>query len=174
MGTPVRLNDTPPPPLQRIYMTHRFFWTGPVIQRGGNKVGNFLVSLPPLGRYDDRTGLHCLGAGSRLSASIAPAADGRSERHREILEMVTEYGFEDEEWMRLARDTGQLAEALRGIERLKENGRPGPEFGTAATCHPERLDTCLRRFPRSFRKQWIPTPSGRKAGLSWEPTRCDC
>ncbi len=38
----------------------------------------------------------------------------------QILETATEYGFQGEEWISLARDSGYLAKALRKVERLEE------------------------------------------------------
>ena len=80
----------------------------------------------------------------------------------QILETAAEYGFQGEEWLRLARDTQGLARALRGPER--------PETMALGVESLERRQKAARSVWRVCSEQWIQTPWGPKTDPTNIPT----
>jgi replication initiation protein RepC len=65
----------------------------------------------------------------------------------QILETATEYGFEGEEWTRLACDTWDLAKALRGVERPEEMALRVQSLERRQRAARERLENLLAAVP---------------------------
>src|SRR5205823_537591 len=65
----------------------------------------------------------------------------------QILETAAEYGFEGEEWTRLAGDTWALAKALRGVERPEEMALRVQSLERRQRAARERLENLLTAVP---------------------------
>jgi replication initiation protein RepC len=61
----------------------------------------------------------------------------------QILETAEEYGFKDEEWQLLARETGDLARALRDVERVDEMETGVKSLERRQQAARERIETLL-------------------------------
>jgi replication initiation protein RepC len=78
----------------------------------------------------------------------------------QILETVVEYGLEDEDWTRLAREVRDLARALRKVERLEEMAFGVEGLERRHRSARERLENLLSQPTHDIVEGVIPDPSG--------------
>jgi len=130
----------------------------------------------PQGRIIEAYGFDLSPIALRYAEFVQLAEDAKAERAEmgrlrrratiarngitQILETVTEYGLPDNDWTRLAREVGDLAQALRKVERLEEMafGVEGLERRLRSAC--ERLENRLSQATHGASESVIPDPSG--------------
>jgi replication initiation protein RepC len=82
----------------------------------------------------------------------------------QILETAAEYGFQGEEWTRLARDTRDITRALRTVERPEEVALGVDNLERRQRSARERLENLLIRVPVTASETVNPDPLGAENG----------
>jgi replication initiation protein RepC len=82
----------------------------------------------------------------------------------QILETVAEYGFAGEQWPTLRRETRDLSQALRKIERPEEMTLGVESLERRQRSARERLELLLSQIETDARKSVIPDPLGSENG----------
>ena len=82
----------------------------------------------------------------------------------QILETAAEYGFQGEEWTRLARDTRDLVQALRKVERPEEMALGVDSLERRQRAARERLENLLAQVAAEAVRTVNPDPLGAENG----------
>lgn len=82
----------------------------------------------------------------------------------QILETAAEYGFQGEEWARLAHDTGAIARALRTVERPEEAALGVDNLERRQRSARERLENLLAEAASMVPEAVNPDPLGAENG----------
>ena len=143
----------------RVKMVNRALIEAGLITMKDSPNGKRYGRRDPKGRITEAYGFDLSPIAARHAEFVRLAEEARAEREEmgrlrrratiarngitQILETATEYGFQDDEWARLARDSRSLAGALRKIERPEEMALGVESLERRQREARERLETLL-------------------------------
>jgi replication initiation protein RepC len=134
----------------------------------------------PKGRIVEAYGFDLSPIAMRHAEFLRLAAEAKAEREElrrlrrratiarngiaQILETAAEYGFQGEEWLRLRRDTQDIAQALRTIERPEEVALGVDNLERRQRLARERLENLLSMVAAKPPEAVNPDPMGSENG----------